>query len=88
MQNLSYENEFDLHSNDLVSKTDFHERFRIWTRLKQTQKELRNGLLTSLKLAIQFTVPSITDLSLAIVVIVAFLYMKRVRVIKRLSGSG
>ena len=26
VQNLSYENEFDLHSNGLVSNTDFHKK--------------------------------------------------------------
>ena len=34
VRNLSYENEFDLHLNELVSKTHFHERFRTWTRFE------------------------------------------------------
>ena len=46
MQNLSYENEFDLHLNGLVSKTDFHKKgFSLGLVLKQRQRELGNGLL-------------------------------------------
>ena len=46
MQNLSYENEFDLHLNGLVSKTDFHMKgFALGLVLKQRQRELGNGLL-------------------------------------------
>ena len=47
MQNLSYENEFDLHLNELMSKTDFHvEGFALGLVLKQWQRKLRHGLLT------------------------------------------
>ena len=46
VQNLSYENEFDLHLNELVSKTDFHMKgFALELVLKQRQRELGNGLL-------------------------------------------
>ena len=48
MQNLlTYENEFDLHLNGLVSKTDFctHERFHTWTCFKtEAFRELGNGV--------------------------------------------
>ena len=48
MQNLSYENEFDLHLNELVSKTDLHVKgFALGLVLKQRQRELGNGLLFS-----------------------------------------
>ena len=48
MQNLSYENEFDLHLNELVSKTDFHMKgFALELVLKQRQRELGNDLLES-----------------------------------------
>ena len=40
MQNLSHENEFDLHLNELVSKTDFNMKgFALELVLKQSQKE-------------------------------------------------
>ena len=42
MQNLSYENEFDLHLNELVSKTDFHMK---GFALGRRQRQLGNGLL-------------------------------------------
>ena len=46
MQNLSYENEFDLHLNGLVTKTDSHMKgFAPGLVLKQRQRELGNGLL-------------------------------------------
>ena len=46
MQNLSHENEFDLHLNELVSKTDLHVKgFALGLVLKQRQRELGNGLL-------------------------------------------
>ena len=41
MQNRSYENEFDLHLNGLVSETDFHMKgFTGGLVLKQRQREL------------------------------------------------
>ena len=46
MQNLSYENEFDLHLTGLVSKNDLHMKgFALGLVLKQRQRELRNVLL-------------------------------------------
>ena len=46
MQNLSYENEFDLHSNGLLSKADFDMKgFTPGLVLKQRQREHGNGLL-------------------------------------------
>ena len=46
MQNLSYENEFHLQFNGLVSKTDFQMKgFGLGLVLKQRQRELGNGLL-------------------------------------------
>ena len=46
MQNLSYENEFDLHLNKLVSKNDSHMiGFALELGLKQRRKELGKGLL-------------------------------------------
>ena len=48
MQNLSYENEFDLHLNGLVNKPHFHMKgFALGLVLKQRQRELGNGLLRS-----------------------------------------
>ena len=45
MQNLSYENEFDLHLDGRVSKTDLHAKgFALGLILKQRQRELGNGL--------------------------------------------
>ena len=45
VQNLSYENEFDLHLNELVSKPDLHMKgFTRGLVLKQRQRELGNGL--------------------------------------------
>ena len=45
VQNLSHENEFDLHLNELVSKTDFHMKdFAYGAVLKQRQREIGNGL--------------------------------------------
>ena len=42
MRNLSYENEYDLHSNGLVSKTHFHMKgFALGLGLKQRQKRTR-----------------------------------------------
>ena len=42
MRNLSYENEYDLHSNGLVSKTHFHMKgFALGLVLKQRQKTTR-----------------------------------------------
>ena len=42
MRNLSYENEYDLHSNGLVSKTHFHMNgFALGLVLKQRQKRTR-----------------------------------------------
>ena len=50
MQNLSYENEFDLQVNGLVSKTDFHMNgFALGLILKQWQRELGNGPLKKAK---------------------------------------
>ena len=46
MQNLSYENEFDLHLNGLVRKPYFHMKgFALGLVLKQSLRELGNGLL-------------------------------------------
>ena len=46
MQNLSFENEFDLHLNGLGSKTDLHMKgFALGLVLKQRQRELGNELL-------------------------------------------
>ena len=46
VRNLSYENEFDLHLNEILSKTDFHMKgFALELGLKQRQRELGNGLL-------------------------------------------
>ena len=46
MQNLSYENLFDLHLNGLVSKTDLHMKgFALGLILKQWQRGLEDGLL-------------------------------------------
>ena len=40
-------NEFDLHLNELVSKTDFHMKsFALGLVLKQRQREFGNDLLT------------------------------------------
>ena len=45
MQNLSYENGFDLHVNGMVSKTDLHMKgFALGLVLKQRQRELGNVL--------------------------------------------
>ena len=43
MQNLSYENEFDLHLNGLVTIPLLHdyERFRTWTHFKTEAKGTR-----------------------------------------------
>ena len=42
MRNLSYENEYDLHSNGLVSKTHFRMKgFALGLVLKQRQKRTR-----------------------------------------------
>ena len=42
MRNLSYENEYDLHSHGLVSKTHFHMKgFALGLVLKQRQKRTR-----------------------------------------------
>ena len=42
MRNLSYENEFDLHLNELESKTQFHVKgFRTWTRFETEVKRTR-----------------------------------------------
>ena len=42
VRNLSYENEYDLHSNGLVSKTHFHMKgFALGLVLKQRQKRTR-----------------------------------------------
>ena len=42
MRNRSYENEYDLHSNGLVSKTHFHMKgFALGLVLKQRQKRTR-----------------------------------------------
>ena len=47
MQNLPYENEFDLHLNELVGKIDFRTKgFALVLVLKQRQMELGNGLLS------------------------------------------
>ena len=47
MQNLSHENEFDLH--ELVRKTDFHVNgFALGLVLKQRPRELGNGLFTAM----------------------------------------
>ena len=51
MQTLSYENEFDIHSNGLQSKTDLLVKsFVLELVLKQRQRELGNGLLLLLLL--------------------------------------
>ena len=56
MQNLSYENEFDLHENETVGRTHLHMNgFALRLILTQTQKEtkltkkgeFRNGLLNT-----------------------------------------
>ena len=45
LQNLSYENEFDLHWNGLMSKTDFRMKgFALGLVLIQMLRELGNGL--------------------------------------------
>ena len=42
MRNLSYENEYDLHSNGLVSENHFHMKgFALGLVLKQRQKRTR-----------------------------------------------
>ena len=47
MRNLSYENEYDLHSNGLVSKTHFHMKgFALGLGLKQRQKRTRKWPIT------------------------------------------
>ena len=44
MKNLSYQNEFDLHFNRFVSKTDFHMKgFALGLVLKQRQKGTRKS---------------------------------------------
>ena len=48
-QNLSYENNFDLHLNEVVSETDFHMRgLALGLVLKQRQGELGNDLFSYL----------------------------------------
>ena len=48
MRNLSYENEYDLHSNGLVSKTHFHMKgFALGLVLKQRQKTTRKWPILS-----------------------------------------
>ena len=48
MRNLSYENEYDLHSNGLVSKTHFHMKgFALGLVLKQRQKRTRKWPIAS-----------------------------------------
>ena len=50
MRNLSYENEYDLHSNGLVSKTHFHMKgFALGLVLKQRQKRTRKWPIVLLK---------------------------------------
>ena len=49
MRNLSYENEYDLHSNGLVSKTHFHMKgFALGLVLKQRQKRTRKWPIINL----------------------------------------
>ena len=49
MRNLSYENEYDLHSNGLVSKTHFHMKgFALGLVLKQRQKRTRKWPIRSI----------------------------------------
>ena len=48
MQNFSYENEFDLHGNELVGETHFHKNgfaLRLVLTKRQTRIELGNRLL-------------------------------------------
>ena len=48
MRNLSYENEYDLHSNGLVSKTHFHMKgFALGLVLTQRQKTARKWPIAS-----------------------------------------
>ena len=50
MRNLSYENEYDLHSNGLVSKTHFHMKgFALGLVLKQRQKRTRKWPIALIK---------------------------------------
>ena len=54
MQKLSYENEFDLHLNGLVTKTELHMKgFALGLVLKQRQRELGNGLLATFVLPVR-----------------------------------
>ena len=60
MRNLSYENEYDLHSNGLVSKTHFHMKgFALGLVLKQRQKTTRKWPISLPKVyhAVQTDVP-------------------------------
>ena len=53
MRNLSYENEYDLHSNGLVSKTHFHMKgFALGLVLKQRQKRTRKWPISCLDILI------------------------------------
>ena len=48
MRNPSYENEFDLHLNGLLSKTDLYMKgFARGLVLKQRQRDVGNGLAKS-----------------------------------------
>ena len=45
MQNFSYENEFDLHENELAGETHFHKNgFPLRLALTQSKPELGNEL--------------------------------------------
>ena len=51
MQNLAYENKFDLYENEHEGETDFHiSGFTPRLVLTQRQKTIRNGLLSSHRL--------------------------------------
>ena len=51
MRNLSYENEYDLHSNGLVSKTHFRMKgFALGLVLKQRQKTTRKWPISKVML--------------------------------------
>ena len=50
MQNLSYENDFDLHENETARRTHFHMNgFSLRLDLKQRHKRIGNCLLSFVK---------------------------------------
>ena len=59
MQNLSFENDFNLNLNELVSKTDLHMKgFALGLVLKQRQREPRKRPIV---LILSLLIPSIMD---------------------------